>query len=92
MVSEELFIGVQTLMNESLFGSPQCPSNWKFPVQDDGTMGVIKFANWRARRVIENIDGFVDIAQPEEERQRWKDVFHLYREMMKVCCFLLLEN
>jgi hypothetical protein len=37
-------------------------------------MGAIKFPNWRARHVIVNVDGFVDIAQPEDDQLWWKDV------------------
>ncbi len=39
---------VQHLVNEVLFGTVRCPSNWKFPLKDDGTMGDIKLANWQA--------------------------------------------
>ena len=47
-------------------------------------MGAIKLANWRARRVVENIDSIVDLALHEEDRQKWKDAFLTFRNMLKV--------
>jgi hypothetical protein len=44
---------VQIVINERHFGELGFPSNWKFPVHDDGTMADISFANWRAKRIIE---------------------------------------
>jgi hypothetical protein len=41
-------------------------------------MGPIKTANWRARRVIENLKGIIELCLPsdtfETERVRWTDV------------------
>ena len=39
---------IENEVNEVIFGDPTCKSNWQFPLQDDGTIGAIKFANWRA--------------------------------------------
>ena len=59
-----LMKAVELLINEKLFGRPGAPSNWVFPVNDDGTMGEIKFANWRAWRIIDHFDLLVDICLP----------------------------
>jgi hypothetical protein len=45
-----------TIINESPFGLPGTPSNWKFPLNEDGTMGELKFSNWRARRILEHLN------------------------------------
>jgi hypothetical protein len=82
--TNELMAGVESLMNESFFGSPGSPSNWIFLVNEDGTMGAIKLANWRARRVVENIDSIVYLALHEEDRQKWKDAFLTFQNMLKV--------
>jgi hypothetical protein len=39
---------IENEVNEVIFGDPTCKSNRQFPLQDDGTMGAIKFANWKA--------------------------------------------
>jgi hypothetical protein len=48
LLTKQLFQDVERLMNKEIFGQVGCRSNWKFPVNDDGSMGQIKFANWRA--------------------------------------------
>jgi hypothetical protein len=54
-LTEQFMKEVEDIMNDEIFGHNGCQSNWRFPVNDDGSMGQIKFANWRARRVIERI-------------------------------------
>ena len=82
------------IINERFFGSPECPSTWKFPVEDDGTMGDFKFANWRARRIVLHYDDLVDICLPgdelDEERISWRSVASYYRDCIMVCFFISL--
>jgi hypothetical protein len=40
--------GVEYVMNEEIFGICGCQSNWKTPVNDGGSLGAIKFANFNA--------------------------------------------
>ena len=80
-----LMRAVERCMNESFFGTPEAPSAWQFPVNDDNTMGEIKLANWRARRVIEHIEEIVIICVQQSDQVRWNDTFNLYRQMIKVC-------
>jgi hypothetical protein len=54
--TKALMDAIQLVINQRLFGDPGSPSNWKFPINLDGTMGDISFANWRAQRIIDNID------------------------------------
>jgi hypothetical protein len=84
----DIFVGaMETLMNECFFGSPECPSAWKFPLEDDGTMGDFKFANWRARRIVENYDQLVELCLPGQEnegnRDAWCRMSSLYRGCIK---------
>jgi hypothetical protein len=79
-----LMRAVERCMNESFFGTPEAPSAWQFPVNDDNTMGEIKLANWRARRVIEHIEEIVIICVQQSDQVRWNDTFNLYRQMIKV--------
>jgi len=84
---QEYTAEVQICVNENLFGTPRCPSNWKSPLKPDGTMDAIKLANWRARRFIEEIELFIDICIPAEhaeERRKWKECIRLYSETIKV--------
>jgi hypothetical protein len=57
-------------------------------VNDDGTMGEIKFANWRAWRIIQNIDSLVDVSLQEDDRNKWKETISMYREVIEVRAYL----
>jgi hypothetical protein len=61
---QNLMIGVEDIINEQFFGTYSFWSNWKFPVNKDGSMGQIKYANWRARRIIENLSTIIDLCLP----------------------------
>jgi uncharacterized protein CbrC (UPF0167 family) len=79
----EFIQSVEDIMNQSIFGSVGCSSNWKFPLSDDGTMGKVKLANWRARRVIEEIVDIVHVCIPgndgQPEQEKWLSTFAAYR-------------
>ena len=84
--TERLIKAIQLVFNEQLFGRPGSPSNWKFPLNDDGTMGEIKLSNWRARRVVEHINELIAVCLPtEDDRNRWDSDFQSYRQVIKVC-------
>jgi hypothetical protein len=86
---DELISGVESLINTDILGSTGCGSLWCVPINHDGTLGKIKFANWRARRVINDAEDIIAICFSGvnwlEERNRWCNVIHLYRRTMKVC-------
>ena len=92
--TQNLMQAIERVINERLFGEPESPSNWKFPVNDDGTMGDVQFANWRARRVIDNIDYVVQQCFPGEEREplraQWNEAVDAWRQTIKVCIFFML--
>jgi hypothetical protein len=72
-------------INERIFGEPDAPSEWKFPYEED-KLGEIKFSNWRARKIVEELDGLVDLSIPESEpelRMQWKSVAQIYVEVMR---------
>jgi hypothetical protein len=79
---------IEKKINEQFFGSPECPSSWKFPIEDDGTMGNFKFANLCARRIVFYYDSLVEICLPgeerAEERNSWSTVASLYRDAITV--------
>jgi hypothetical protein len=82
---------VPCLLHLEYCGS-ESTSNWKFPRKDDGSMGDIKLANWRAWRFIENMDLLVNIcisAEKEEETMHWNEAVELYTDTIKVCVLLL---
>jgi hypothetical protein len=60
----QFFNDIQRIINERIFGSPGCASNWTFPLSPDGTVGEIKFANWRSRKIIESIDEIIEVCLP----------------------------
>jgi hypothetical protein len=92
---KQYILSVERIMNEQFFGSPECKSSWKFPIEDDGTMGDFKFANWRARRIVNNYNDLVEICLPgenlSEERIAWSSVAFLYSECITVRIFFLLH-
>jgi hypothetical protein len=92
--TKQLMMGVEQILNEEIFGSVGCKSNWKFPVNDDGSMGAIKFANWRARRVTDEIENIVNLCIPGDERlterTKWKETIYAYQRTIKVRMFILM--
>ncbi len=95
LLTKQLIQDVERIMNEEIFRQIGCRSNWKFPVNDDGSMGQIKFANWRARRVIEKIHSLIELCIPgnEEEQHKWREVISAYQSTIQVCsqlCLLIL--
>jgi hypothetical protein len=80
---------IERVFNEGLFGRPGSPSNWKFPLHDDGTMGEIKLSNWCARRVVEHINDLVEVCFPNtlDDQNRWNNAFDKYVLVIKVCLF-----
>ncbi len=75
---------VERYINETIFGEPGAPSGWKFPYEDN-QLGEVKFSNWRARKIIEEIDGLVDLSIPDSDpelRMQWKNVSALYTEVI----------
>lgn len=80
---------IEYAMNNEIFGSVGCPSLWKFPLNPNGTVSKIKFANWRARKVIEDIQLIVDLClsgdEYEVERDNWLQAIYSYQLCIKVC-------
>ncbi len=84
--TSQLITDLELIVNQELFGSPRCPSNWKFPLNTDGMMGEINFANWRAQIIIEHSNSFIACCLwDEEERNKWKICFAHYHTAIKVC-------
>jgi hypothetical protein len=88
LATKELIAGVEAIMNQEIFGSIGCSYLWTFPINENGTMGKIKFANWRARRVIGEIVSIINICIPGEEglleRNKWQATIDAYQRMIKV--------
>jgi hypothetical protein len=40
-----MVIQVESYLNEQLFGEPEAPSSWRFPIDDEGVMGEINLSN-----------------------------------------------
>ena len=84
----EFINGVQNIMNQQIFGSVGCSSNWTFPINEDGTMGKVKLANWRARRVILEIEEIAVLCLPGDERlperNKWLSAITAYRSTIQV--------
>ena len=87
-LTEQLIKEVECIMNEEIFGTVGCRSNWKFPVNEDGSMGPIKFANWRARRVVGNLDPLIELCLPGDgraaERNQWMEAVTAYQATIQV--------
>jgi hypothetical protein len=83
--TNQLVSDIETIINESLFGIPGAPSNWKFPLNEDGTMGELKFSNWRARRILEHLNDLIDCCLfDRQEIEKWQIMSAEYRRTIKV--------
>jgi hypothetical protein len=80
----QLMCAIEKLLNESVFGTEEAPSGWQFPVNPNNTMGEIKFANWRARRVISCSEQLINLCIPVADRDKWTEAFELYQMTIKV--------
>ena len=83
--ASEMILNVEKYINTTVFGEPEAPSNWQFPFEE-GLFGDIKFANWRARRIIDELDQLVDICIPVNqmiERLQWRDNVKKYRDVIR---------
>ena len=91
--TDQYIAAVQLIINEGIFGNPGCASNWIYPINKDGSMGDTKFANWRARRIVERIDDIIEVCLPGDERlaqrQQWSQTCAAYRSTIEVS-FLLI--
>jgi hypothetical protein len=71
--SENFIKAIEALVNERYGGHPGCASNWKFPINFNGSMGEVKFSNGHARKVIAHFDELVDACIPDiDEQEKWK--------------------
>jgi hypothetical protein len=52
-ITDVLIREVERWVNQEMFGEPGSPSNWQFPLKDDGTIADVKLANWHARQIVE---------------------------------------
>ncbi len=84
--TDQLIRSIEVVINESLFGVPGSPSNWKFPLNEDGTMAPKKLSNWCARRVVQHINALVEKCFPHEaDHNQWNNIFTLYTSVVEVC-------
>ncbi len=85
---EQLVRAVQRIVNKEMFGEPGAPSNWQFSMGEDGRIGDLKLANWRARCIVHHINSVVNICITDDhEKEQWMDAFQLYRVTMEVGLF-----
>jgi hypothetical protein len=93
--TQQLISSVETFINNEIFGSAGCSSLWSLPLNADGTLGKIKFANWRARRVIDEIEQITSPCFPNDEwsleKMKWDNVIESYRQTMKVFILYLIS-
>jgi hypothetical protein len=57
----EFISAVEILFNTEIFGRLGCSSLWSCPLNPNCTIGEIKFANWRARKVIDDFHLLLDL-------------------------------
>ncbi len=79
---------VEHFVNTEIFGSIGCSALWLIPLNENGTVGKVKLANWRARGVLDSIEEIIAMCFPGEdqvvERNKWVNAIQLYRRTMKV--------
>ena len=83
----EFISSVESVMNSDIFGSLGCSSLWSFPLNADGTVGKVKLANWRARKVIQDFEILIDLCLAgdtlQDERNQWMRILTSYRLCIK---------
>jgi len=74
---------VESLVNREIFGSYGCHSNWRFPINTDGSMGAIKFADWRARRIVEFLPEIINLCLPGNDQVHMLGAGHVRYYLQK---------
>jgi hypothetical protein len=83
--TKHLIREVERIVNQEMFGEPRLPSNWQFPLKDDGTIGDIKLANWHARRIVDRIDSKAQYCIIDAtNRDQWMEAFTAYKNTIQV--------
>jgi hypothetical protein len=59
--TEERIAYVENLLNNEIYGIVGCSSLWTLPLNENGMVGKMKFANWRARHVVDSIEDIIRI-------------------------------
>ena len=91
LITDDLIREVERIVNQEMFGEPGSPSNWQFPLKDDGTIGDIKLANWHARRIVDRIDSKAQYCIIDAtNRDQWMEAFTAYKVTIQVSLNLFL--
>jgi hypothetical protein len=72
---------ITTIIQTQILGTATAPSQWRFPLSDQGTMGTLSMDNNRTRSVMNSIELIVEASFPDsdENKSRLLSCFPHYR-------------
>jgi hypothetical protein len=69
---EEYVHHVTTIMQTRILGTASAPSQWRFPLTDDGKMGSLSMDNNRTRATVNNIEALIEVSFPDSDPNKAK--------------------
>jgi hypothetical protein len=81
-----MMAAVEKTINQSILGSVECPSHWKFPYDGkEKKLKPLSFANYKTRKVINKIELLIEVLVPDgEEKEKWCRLMPNYRAAMQL--------
>jgi hypothetical protein len=69
---EEYVHRVTDIMQTKILGTASAPSQWRFPLTDDGQMGSLSMDNNRTRATVNKIEGLIEVSFPDSDPNKAK--------------------
>jgi hypothetical protein len=81
-----MMAAVEMTINQSILGSVECPSQWKFPYDvKEKKLKPLSFANYKTRKVINKMELLVEVLVPEgDKKEKWCRLMPNYRAAMQL--------
>jgi hypothetical protein len=69
---EEYISRVTDIIQTKILGTHEAPSQWRFPLAEDGSMGTLSMDNNRTRSVINDLELIIEVSFPESDTNKAK--------------------
>ena len=63
---------ITNIMQTRILGTASAPSQWRFPLTDDGKMGSLSMDNNRTRATVNNIEALIEVSFPDSDPNKAK--------------------
>jgi hypothetical protein len=83
---EEYINRITNIVQTRILGTFIAPSQWRFPLTEDGQMGTLSMDNNRTRSTINQIEALIDVSFPDDNPNKFKllNCFPRYRAALVI--------